>query len=444
MRFADPAGLAAVEVFRANRWTVSMTRSLIAQLSQRAGAALDPVSRRQFLAASAVAASSAMLSGRALARPKGDTVGKVIVIGAGFSGLACGFELRQAGYDVTILEARPRLGGRVLSFSDLVPGKFVEGGGELIGSNHGHWGAYAERFKLPFFDVTLDEDVEFPILLDGTRLSRIESDQLWEDLEVALAVLNEVARPIVGDKPWTAAGAAELDRQSVGAFLAATDASPAAKRAVVAQLTTLNGVPPSQYGLLPMLAIVAGGGLERYWSDSEVYRLRGGNQQLAHKLAEAIGADRVHFNTPVKTVRRDTAGVSVTAADGTVYSGDDVVLAVPPTAWDKIRFEPALPTGLLPQMGSNVKYLAVLKNRFWRDRKLGPGCLTDGDVGEIWDATDNQGDDGEMAIVAFSGGPAAERTLAYTPEERDAKYTTLLDGLFDGYTESFLRSRFMS
>ena len=40
---------------------------------------------------------------------------------------------------------------------------------------------------------------------------------------------------------------------------------------------------------LGMLAQVKGGGVEKYWKDSEVYRCRGGNQQLATKLVAAIG-----------------------------------------------------------------------------------------------------------------------------------------------------------
>ena len=74
--------------------------------------------------------------------------GRVIVVGAGFSGLAAAYELVSAGIDVQVVEARNRVGGRVLSFRDFVPGKVVEGGAELIGSNHVLWQAYAKRFGL--------------------------------------------------------------------------------------------------------------------------------------------------------------------------------------------------------------------------------------------------------------------------------------------------------
>jgi monoamine oxidase len=37
--------------------------------------------------------------------------------------------LLTAGYDVTVVEARDRVGGRVLSFGDFIKGRNVEGGG---------------------------------------------------------------------------------------------------------------------------------------------------------------------------------------------------------------------------------------------------------------------------------------------------------------------------
>src|SRR3954468_19776537 len=51
---------------------------------------------------------------------------EVIIVGAGFAGLSAAYELHHAGYGVTVLEAQHRLGGRVKSLDDFVPGKNVE------------------------------------------------------------------------------------------------------------------------------------------------------------------------------------------------------------------------------------------------------------------------------------------------------------------------------
>ena len=69
---------------------------------------------------------------------------RVIIIGAGFAGLACAYELSHSGFDVTILEARDRIGGRVKGIVGFVKGRVVEAGGEFIGSNHAAWLSYCE------------------------------------------------------------------------------------------------------------------------------------------------------------------------------------------------------------------------------------------------------------------------------------------------------------
>jgi monoamine oxidase len=412
--------------------------TLYSQLHRRYGKP-DGISRRDMLQRSLAAAGALLLSDRfgLSAQPR---AGRVVVIGAGFSGLAAAHELSRAGYDVTVAEARNRVGGRVISFSDLVPGKNVEGGGELIGSNHPAWVGYAKQFGLEFLDIT-EEDLEFPIVLNGKRLSGDESEALWEEMEKAFQTLVVDAAKVDADQPWTAADAAAFDRRTLASYISGLDASPLCKSGLRAMMTADNGVITEWQSYLGNLAMVKGGGLEKYWTESEVYRCKGGNQQLARKLVTAIGAARVLTRTPVSSVAVSDRGVRVTLVSGKVLEADHVILTAPPPVWNKIAFDPLLPAGLAPQMGANVKCLIGVKGTFWRRGELAPELLSDGPVSMTWHATDGQPGAGE-AFTCFSGGPAADQCREWGAQ-RIENYLAELEKVYRAVRPSYVRARFM-
>jgi monoamine oxidase len=397
------------------------------------------ITRREMLERSLGAAAALLLSDRFVSAPQA-AAGRVIVIGGGFSGLAAAYELSKVGYDVTVAEARNRVGGRVLSFSDMVPGKNVEGGGELIGSNHPAWVGYAKQFALKFVDAG-EEDLEAPIVLNGKRLSADDSEALWEEMEKAFNTIVTDAAKVDADTPWTAANAEALDKRSLASWINGLSASPLCKSGLHSMMSADNGMVTEWQSYLGNLAMVKGGGLEKYWSESEVYRCQGGNQQLARKFVAAIGAGKVLMRTIVRTVAVTEKGVRVTLADGKVLEGDHVILTAPPPTWNRIAFDPALPPSLQPQMGTNVKFLMSFNGPFWRRVELGPEMLTDGPVSATWHGTDGQRGAGE-ALVAFSGGPAADQCREWTPAERNAKYLGELRKVYKN-APPFVRSRFM-
>ena len=47
----------------------------------------------------------------------------------------------------------------------------MEGGAELIGTNHALWNQYQQRFGMTFLKIT-EEEAEAPIVLNGTPLER--------------------------------------------------------------------------------------------------------------------------------------------------------------------------------------------------------------------------------------------------------------------------------
>ena len=402
------------------------------------------ISRREMLQRSMAATAGLLLSDRftsgAWAQRKG---GRVVVIGAGFSGLAAAFELSQAGYDVTVVEARNRVGGRVITFSDMVPGKVVEGGGELVGSNHPNWIRYAERFKLKLVEAT-EEDLEAPIVLGGKRLTADESEELWEEMQAAFAKVDADAKGIANpSEPWRAANAEALDRRSLASWIDSVEASPLCKLGLHTMMMADNGVITAAQSYLGNLAMIQGGGGGlKYWLESETHRCGGGNQQLAQRLSAAIGAGKVITRMPVRAVATTDHGGRVTLADGKVLEADHVILTAPPSVWNRIAFDPLLPTTLAPQMAINVKCLIAAKSRFWRRAELGPELLSDGPISLTWDGTDGQ-PGGAAAMVAFSGGNAADQCREWRPESRGENYLANLEKVYRGIRPNFVKFRFM-
>jgi monoamine oxidase len=419
-----------------------MSRSLYARLGRRFAPDRFNTSRRDALKAALATAAGLMLSGPPFAcLPR--TGKRVVIIGAGFSGLACALEVLAAGYDVTILEARGRISGRVLSLPDMIPGKNVEAGAELIGSNHPLWMAYAKRFDLGFLDVSNDESLAAPLVLNGQRLEAAKAKELFEAMDKACNLMNADAASVVEDQPWTTPNAAALDKRTTADWIQHLDVDPLCRLAVAAELTANNGVATIQQSYLGNLAQVKGGGLEKYWTDSEVYRCKGGNDQLAKHLAKAVGPDRIKLNTPVKSIELKPDRIAITTADGRTLECDDAVLTVPPSAWHKIALEPKLPGALAPQMGTNIKYISVVKKPFWLDGKADPYSLGDGDISMTWEATDAQNPQGPRALTAYSGGPGAAACLAREKDARDSAFHAQLESLYKGFKDNFVSARFI-
>jgi monoamine oxidase len=413
-------------------------RSLYARLNSRFGA---PIDRREMIKRSLAAAAGVLLSDRfSFAAPRQSSP-RVVVIGGGFAGLSAAYELSRAGANVTVLEARNRVGGRVVSFSDLAPGGAMEGGAELIGTNHPIWMDYKARFGLSFLDIA-EEDAEAPIVLNGKRLTAADSEKLWEQMSEALNGLNADAARIQDPfMPWTAPDAAAWDKRSLADWIAAQPVSDLCKAGIDAQMVADNGVIAAWQSYLGNLAMVKGGGVEKFWSETEVFRCAGGSQQLALKLAAAIGSARVHLRQPVSAITAGPTGVVVTAG-ATKHEADYAVLAVPPLTWNRIAFTPRLHVTDVPQMGSNVKFLMKVRDLYWRRAQLGPDSFTDGPVHLTWHTTQHQNVAG-AGVVAFSGGPAADACRGWLPAERTGNYLTALSKIYPGIRASFERGRFM-
>jgi monoamine oxidase len=375
---------------------------------------------------------------------------RIIVVGAGFAGLCAAYELQGlGGYDVTLYEARDRVGGRVHSLPGLIGGKVLEGGGELIGSNHPLWLRYRHHFGLRFTPVK--DYANSPVRFGKHTLSFEATRGLNHEMRLILRNLNRVAQQIRNPyEPWRTRKARSLDARSLASWLKRCKGSQLAKLAVAEQLAADNGVPAAAQSLLGVLAMIKGGGLQRYWDDTEVYRCAGGNAQLAECFRREFkrAGGRLFLRSPARHIEYLNGKVRVTVKQRgalRVREADDVILAVPPSVWHHISFsDPSLIARLSkpPQMGRNVKYLMTMRDRFWEEFASSPTLTEDGPVDITWETTEADAT-GAFGLVAFSGANDADTCSAWRARTRRTEYMDALKAPYPGIGRQVRRDRFM-
>jgi monoamine oxidase len=318
-----------------------------------------------------------------------------IIIGAGLSGLTCAYELATAGHKVKIFESRDRIGGRVHSRKDFAIGKNVEFGGELIGSNHPHIISYAQKFNLELMNVS-NNNLPSPAIFKNQKMVH---EQFKDELKIIFELMNDASININVDEPWNSPNAIQLDNTPVSDWISKLNISDMAKHIFGFQLEADNAVPLHKQSLLANLTLCKGGGFEKFWEESESYRIKGGNQQLAFEFAKRIGHEKILLNHQVDSIS------DVVNCRGTRHAADVIILAIPPSVWHNIKFIPELPNVLTPQMGMNTKHLSLVNGGFWKG--VSPNSWGDRHINQTWSGTDGQDESDESALVSFSGSDSA-------------------------------------
>lgn len=250
---------------------------------------------------------------------------RVVVIGAGFAGLAAAEALATGGAEVIVLEARDRVGGRVWS-RELPSGDVVELGAEFILPGDRVIRELAARLGLELFAKGTTYGDREP--RGGIGVSRSE----------LLAGYEAVA---------AAAGVGRLGGGSVVDALERLTMTAGAREAIRArvEVSTACGADDQAASVLAE----AGCGI----GDFATHSIAGGNQRVATALAARLG-DAVRLRSAVEQIAWSDEGVRVRAA-GNEVEADAAVIAVPASVIDRITFDPLLPP-IKAQALSSVRY----------------------------------------------------------------------------------------
>ncbi|WP_421842957.1 flavin monoamine oxidase family protein [Mycobacterium sp.] len=350
---------------------------------------------------------------------------EVIVVGAGLSGLCAARELIRGGKDTLVLEARDRVGGRMVRRS-VFGGGWIDLGGQWIGPTHTNMCSLAESLDVRIFDShdagrtvvhyngalsTIDGDFP-PIdpLANVSAAEVAEAHRVWQQF-LALAATVDVERP------WLTPDAAALDAQTVASWLNNATASPLARFYVGLWTLAEEGADPGAASMLSTVASYAAGPEEE---EPEKWLFEGGAGQIPERLAEELG-DRVHTEEPVFRIEQDTGGVTVTT-DQAKYRTKFVIVAIPLHLAGAIDYNPPLPPQRIQltqrtPMGSVIKYAAVYPTAWWRANGLSGTAVSDRTVVAVADSSPPGGVPG--VLTGFVSGRAAVGLLGESDNARE-------------------------
>jgi monoamine oxidase len=349
----------------------------------------------------------------------------VAVVGAGIAGLVAARELAAAGRDVVVLEARDRVGGRVLNHA-LPDGTVVELGGQWVGPT-----------QLRMAKLTAELGLEtFPTYNTGEHLVHVGDKQIrygtrpslgplvLADIGQAQVRLDRLAARVPLEVPWTANRAQRLDAQTFETWIQRNARTTSGREMLRLYAEAVFAAEASDFSLLHALFYThSGGGIDALAGTAggaQQDRFVGGSQLVPLRLAEQLG-DRVRLGAPVRRIEQRATGATV-HADGVDLTASHVIVAVPPTLAGRIAYDPPLPalrdqlTQRVPA-GSVIKCHAMYDTPFWRDAGL-TGQAT-GDRGAVKVVFDNSPPGGTPGVLlAFLEGAAARGLNRARPDER--------------------------
>ncbi len=296
------------------------------------------IDRRTFLKATGAGLATLPLIG--CGTRTGPLSGSVTVVGAGLSGLAGAMLLEERGLDVTVVEARDRLGGRVVTMHD-IPGQ-PEGGGPVISESYERIMKIAAAVGAPMGPGPSFERQAMlhvngqAVSADGWAASAANTLPPSErKLSPALLLgsFTGLDNPLGDADDWIDAANLALD-VPLSDYLRGKGASDEALR--------LINVAPNTNDIDTTSALWALRNAQRRRDSKggKIVSVAGGNSVLTDRMGASLRGP-VLLNKPVVAIRSLADRVEVECADGTVIDSEFCLVSIPFSVLRTIEVEPA-------------------------------------------------------------------------------------------------------
>ncbi len=366
----------------------------------------DAPSRRAFLKAFGSAAAGLALAPAVFTQRKPK---RCVIIGSGLAGLAAAHKLKNAGWEVTVLEGRVRPGGRVFSHNFKDTELICELGAEWVGESHERMHALCGEFKIPLQKHQFDDSL--------LRNGKVSAPGEWGFTEAAKKAWTEM---IAGYEKLTTLQRTNLDRIDWWTHLENIGFSRD-------DLIVRDLMDSTDFGE-SIRSVSAFAALAEYAESSPNnemdYKMTGGNSRLVQELALRIGSENIKFGKRVSEVvqRRGIVTVKVGKEE---FVADACICTAPVSSLRKIKFDPPLPAAQ-SAAAEKLGYSRISKNsvlfdeRFWKTEDF--SMVTDTTSHYYFHST--QGQPGKQGILtAYAIGDKADVLASQDDSRRQSVVT---------------------
>lgn len=412
------------------------------------------IDRRQFLKLSLLATAAPLVAQRSFLFPNAlpPTAGrkKILILGAGLAGLAAGYELAQAGHEITILEAQMRPGGRVLTFREpFSDGLYAEAGAGRIPDNHDLTLHYVRHFGLTLVPFYPDELARV-FFLRGKRVriqprSEVDLSQLPfeftpEERRVGMSglvqkyfgsALRNIGDP--GAPDWPVGPAKAYDSVTMTEFLREQGASVGA-----IELLDLPFATDADDRISFLFNL-----REIWYASHETtrYKIKGGNDLLPKAFAAKL-RNCIHYGSPVVRIEQDSdkvRAIALQSATHQTFEADRLICTIPFPALRKVEVHPPFSEAkrkAIDELAYDTITRVILqcRSRFWEQDGCNGFGISDLEQ-ETWQPTfDQPGPRG--LLVSYMCLSAGQRAGAMDEDKRLEFASGDMEKMYPGVREN--------